>query len=550
MRMTRKVLGGLAAAVLVVAACGDDDDDDVAAPPTTDGETTEAGTGPGTTSGDTTGTGAAEGEPVRGGTIVIGVDAETDCFFPGNGNISFPARSVHHLVYGSLTAATPEGEWVPYLAESVTANADATRWTVKMRPGLMFHDGNPLDAAAVKASVDLYKQSLNKDAINYITGVTVVDDLTVRFNLNKPMGVFPQVLADEVGAIVSSAAVEEFGDSYCDHPTGAGPYRVVEYVRDDHLTLERVDDFFMDNRGWADTIIFRPIPDDAARSAALRAGDLDVMTMANPTEIASYREDDNFNLYEFSFGAAGVLFNVERLPDIRVREAIAMAIDKQALIDLVWAGVGEPIESPWEPDNFWYTELDYPEYDPEGAAALVEEVETETGEPVAFSILSPIDETNTNYKLALAEQLRAVGMEVDVADATDVNDYVNRYLMGQYDITTSGLFAMLDPWFEYTRRFQEGSILNGTGFASPELNEALAVGEASTDQAERKEAYDTVQRELADNMVQLFTRSATTAVVTNKAIEGWQTLVGPDGERSLGNAPILIVADEFWRNDV
>jgi peptide/nickel transport system substrate-binding protein len=550
MRVTRKMLAGLAAGVLLVTACGDDDDDD-AATPSVGGETTAAGTGPGTTDAgappetegtapgtasgtasdtSTPGTEASEGTPTPGGTITIGVDAETDRFDPGNGNISVPARAVHHLVYGSLTAATPEGEWTPYLAESVTSNDDATEWTVKLRPDLMFHDGNPLDGAALKASMDRFRlETLAKDAFAYITAVDVVDDLTVKLTLNKPMGVFPQVLADELGAIVSVAAVEKYGESYGDHPTGAGPYRVVEFVRDDHLTLEKVDDFFMDNRGWADTIIFRPIPDDAARSAALRAGDVDVITTANPAEIASFREDDSFRLHEFPFGAAGVLFSVTNLPDERVRQAIAMAIDKQALIELVWGGVGEPIDSPWDPESPWYTDLNYPEYDPAAAQALVEEVEAETGEPVAFSILSPIDETNTNYKLALAEQLRAVGMDVDVRDATDVNDYVNRYITGDYDITTAGLFAMLDPWFEYTRRYQSESPLNGTGFKDPELDAALATGEASSDQAERKEAYDSVQQILADNLIQMFVRTANVAVVTNDKIEGWATLVGRAG---------------------
>ncbi len=529
------------AVALVATACGGDDSDDASGDQPDD----------------------SPGEPQRGGTIVIGVDAETDRFDPGNGNIGFPARAVHHLVYGSLTAATPDGTWEPYLAESVTGNEDATVWTVTLREGLVFHDGNPLDAEALKASMDRFRlETLAEPSFTYITAVDVVDPLTVDITLDKPFGVFPQVLADEIGAIVSIDAVEEYGEAYGDHPTGAGPYRVVEYVRDDHLTLERVEDFFMDTRGWADQIIFRPIPDDAGRAAALRAGDVDVITTANPADIASFREDGAFNLYESAFGASGILFNVERVPDIRVREAVAMAIDKQALIDLVWNGVGEPLETPFASDSLWYTDLEYPEYDPEAASDLIAEVEDEDG-PVSLSILSPVDETNTNFKLALAEQIRAVGIEVEVVDATDPNDYVNRYLRpadctptpttactGDYDITTSGVFPLIDPWFEYTRRFAPDSILNGTGFSSDALTEGLLTGEASTDPDERKAAYDVVQQELADNMVQLFVHNATAAVVTSDSIEGFGTLVGPDGESSLGNFPIALVADELWRNDL
>ena len=98
-------------------------------------------------------------------------------------------------------------------------------------------------------------------------------------------------------------------------------------MRDDHLTLERFDDYFLDTRGWADTIIVRPIPDDAARSAALRAGDVDIIESNNPVEIASFRGDDEFRLHEEPIGAQGLLFSVDHIPDIRVRQAVAMAVD-------------------------------------------------------------------------------------------------------------------------------------------------------------------------------------------------------------------------------
>jgi peptide/nickel transport system substrate-binding protein len=561
-----RLLSVLLALLLLAAACGDSDDDGG------DGETTETTAAPDETSettaapdegatttaapeeGGTTTAAPDEGaaaEGVHGGTLTIGYEAETDRFFPGNGNIGFPARAVHHLVYGSLTAASRDGVWVPYLAESVESNEDATVWTVGLREGMMFHDGTPMDAEAVKASMDLIRlESLSAAAFAYITDVQAVDPLTVEITLSEPYGVFPQVLADEFGAIVSPTAVAAAGDTYGDVPVGAGPYKVVEFVRDDHLTLERNPDFFMPDRGWADTITFRPIPDDAARSAALRAGDLDIITQGNPVEIASFREDDAFRLHEEPNGAQGILFSVTNIPDVRVRQAVAMAVDKEALVDLVWNGIGEAVDTPFPEDSFWYTDVSYPEFDPEGAAALIEEVEAETGQPVTFRILSPIDETNTNYKLAVAEQLRAVGIEPEIQNAADVNDYVNLYLTGDYDITMAGVFALIDPWFEYTRRYQSESVLNGTGFVDPELDAGLATGQASLDDDERKTGYDAVQNILADNMVQMFTRSNTAAVITSDKIEGYGTLVGPEGELTLGNFPLFLRADEFWRNDL
>lgn len=525
-----------ATAALLVGACGSDSKD----------------SGGGTTVASSS-TSAAAGTPKKGGTITIGVEAETDRFDPGNGNIGFPARAIHHLVYGSLTAATPDGKWVPYLAESVTGSDDAKVWTVKLRQGMTFQDGTAFDATNVKASMDRIRlESLSKDAFSsYITGVDKVDDLTVKITLNKSYGVFPQILSDEFGAIVSTTATAKYGDSYGEHPTGAGPYKVVEYVRDDHLTLERFDGYFMkDTRGWADRIIFKPIPDDAARSAALRAGDVDVIATSNPSDIVAFRGDSKFRVHEVPNGASGVLFNVQSVPDVRVRKAVAMAMDKKALIDLVWNGVGDVVDSPIAKDSFWNDPaVKYPTYDPAGAKALVDEVAKETGKPVTLEVLSAIDQTNSNFKVALAEQLKAVGIDVQIASATDVNDYVDRYINSKFQVTTAGVFGVIDPWFEYTRRYYSSSPLNGSQFEDPELDKNLDIGATSTSPDERKKAYDKVQEILADNLVQLFVRSSTYAIITNDKIEGWGTLKGPDGQLSLGNYPQPIFGDEYWRSD-
>ena len=208
------------------------------------------------------------------------------------------------------------------------------------------------------------------------------------------------------------------------------------------------------------------------------------------------------------------------------------------------------IESPWPEDSFWYTDLDYPEFDPEAAAALVEEVEAETGEPIAFSILSPIDETNTNYKLALAEQLRAVGMDVDVADATDVNDYVNRYITGDYDITTAGLFAMLDPWFEYTRRYRSESPLNGTGLRQP------GARRGPRRSARRRPIPTSARRPTTPCSRSSPTTSCRCSPAAPPSPSSPTTPSRAGARSSVRTAsgasatrPSCCVADEFWRND-
>lgn len=557
LRRTR-LLAVIAALSLVVAACSD---------ATGEGSTTtEGGDGPTTTAGDGVTTTAGDGEsttsapaagPQEGGTITIGVQAESECLDVPNCNIHIDARAQTHLAYGQLMSATPEGDYVPYMLESAEPNEDATVWTLKLREGLTFHDGTSLDAEALKVNFDRAALfSLNTASFDYYESTEVVDDLTVEVQLNRPYAVFPQALADGFGGVASPAALEAQGDAYASSqenpPVGAGPYQLVEWVRDSHQVWEKFDGYAFDNRAWADQIIFRILPDDAARTAALEAGDIDIAVTLSPSTLVSLRENPDVTVHELDYGATGILFQVEEVPDLRVRQAVAMAIDKEAMIDLVWQGVGEAIVTPFREDNFWYTDVDYPEYDPAGAAALIEEVEAETGEPVVLSLTPRIDETSINFGTVVVEQLNAIGIDASLDISVDTNDFVNRYIEGQYQLIGTGVFTVLDPWFEYTRRYESTSVLNGTGFATvypdvqARIDELLAIGAGSTDQDERKAAYDELQQILAENMLQLFIRSDVYGVIISNDIQGFGTLTNPDGTGSLGNFFTAILADELW----
>jgi peptide/nickel transport system substrate-binding protein len=545
------------ALLLRAVACGG-----TAGDTTTTGATTTAPSDGTTTTADgaadTTTTTADPSMPVEGGTITIGVQAESECIDVPNCNIHIDARAQTHLVYGQMMSASAEGDFVPYMLESAEPNEDATVWTLTLRPGLTFHDGTALDAEALQYNFDRAALfSLNTASFDYYESTEVIDDLTVEVTLNKPYAVFPQVLADGFGGVGSPTAMEAQGEQYASSqenpPVGAGPYRLVEWVRDSHQVYEKFEDYAFDNRGWADQIVFRVLPDDAARAAALQAGDIDIAVTLSPATLVTFQDDPNVTVHQLDYGATGVLFQVEQVPDVRVREAIAMAIDKQAIIDLVWQGIGEAIETPFREDNFWYTDVGYPEYDPAAAAALIAEVEAETGQPVTLTFTPRIDETNINFGTVVVEQLNAIGIDATLEVTVDTNDFVNRYIEGQYQAIGTGVFTVLDPWFEYTRRFESTSVLNGTGFGTvypelqAEMDELLAIGAGSTDPNERKAAYDRVQEILAETMLQMFVRSDVYGVIVSNDISGFGTLTNPDGSLSRGNFFTAIMADELWR---
>ncbi len=538
--------------MLVAAACSSSSDDTTTT--TADGATTTTTSGGG--GGETTTT-VDPGEAKQGGTIVIGVQAETECLDVPNCNIHVDARAQTNLAYGQLMSANSEGDYVPYMLESAVPNDDATVWTLKIREGITFHDGTPLNAESLKINFDRAALfSLNSASFDYYESTEILDDLTVEVLLNKPYAVFPQALADGFGAIASPAALEAQGDAYASSqdnpPVGTGPYKLVEWVRDSHQIWEKFEDYQFDNRAFADRIEFRILPDDAARAAALRAGDIDIAVTLSPSTIVSFRDDPNYTVNELDYGATGILFQLEEIPDIRIRQAVAMAIDKETMIGLVWEGVGEAIETPFREDNFWYADVDYPPFDPAGAAALVAEVEAETGQPVVVTLTPRIDETSINFGTVVVEQLRAVGMDASLDISVDTNDFVNRYIEGQYEMMGTGVFTVLDPWFEYTRRYESTSVLNGTGLGTvypevqAEIDEMLAIGAGSADPNVRKEAYDRVQELLAEYVIQLFIRSDVYGVIVSNDVLGFRTLKNPDGSNGLGNFFTAILADELW----
>jgi peptide/nickel transport system substrate-binding protein len=541
-RRTLRLLGVLLALLLMAAACGGSDDDETAA----DGE--------GTSDGDAGGSdqpAADLADAVRGGEIVVGIEAETAGWDPPNGLIGFPGRMVNWAIYSSLTAARPDGTYAPYLADSLTANDDATEWTIGLREGMTFHDGTAFDAEAVKFSMDRVRSpdAAVGTAFAYIDSIDVVDDLTLTITLNQAQARMPEILSDALGNITSPTAVEELGAELNNAPVGAGPYRFVEWVRDDHLTVERFEDFFRDDTAWADRIVFRPILDNQARSAALLAGDLDVMVTQAPSEIQAFRENDAFVMHEIPFGATGVYFNVEQIDDLRVRQAVAHAIDKPAFIELVWRGVGDPVAIPIAEDSPWFKDVDTPSYDPEAAMALVEEYESDTGEQATVELLIGQTQEATDFGAALQDQLGQVGIDVVLDGPADPDTIVQRLIEGNFQAAIGNHGGLIDPWFEYTRRYTGGGFLNFTRFNSPEIDENLRIGATSTDDAEREVAYDAILDELAAGLDAFYIRSNIYAVVHVPEISGFMTATNPDGSASFGNFYTPILMDELWRTD-
>lgn len=478
---------------LVAAACGGDDDDTSADRPD---------------QGDNSGRVTDEGgTPVPGGSLVFGQESDVATLDVAK-NLAQPAdRNISLAVYDTLMAYNDDGDLEPFLAESIEAADDLTSYTIKVRSGVVFHDDTPLNADAVIAHFDRLKDpataSTWKTDADAIASMEKVDDLTVKFTMTGPNVGFPDVLAGTVGLIESPTAVQKEGADFGQRPVGTGPFKLTEFIPGDRVVVEKNPKYWRkDANGtqlpYLDRIVFRPIPDTKQRINALRAGDVDMIQTADASTIKQ-GEDAGMEVQRISGSSSTVLlFNHQRPPvdDVKVRRALAAAIDKEAINDVVWDGTREVANSAFSPDSGYFIKTpEAPTYDPEEAEKLL----AEYGKPVSVT-LECINTPESQQLLQLVEQMwEAVGVDVRLI-FTEQGQFVNK-IFGTKDYVTacfrSNQFA--DPDQLYTT-YKTGSPANVLNYSNPEMDAALEEGRATADIDERKKAYAKVQRISAETV--------------------------------------------------
>lgn len=541
-------LGALAIAA-VLAACGGNSASDTTDAPTPDGSgngvTVPATDAPVLTNAPTTTN--PELVPQAGGSLTIAVEGESTGFSPANDGWARGGHQIARAIFDPLATYDAEGKVVPYLAEAFTANADSTVWIITLRPGITFHNGEPLDAAAVKANFDAVLASAQSKAqLSLVSGMTVVDDLNLEIQMSAPWGPFPQALVGEVGTQVGyMAAPAMLADPNGGRtPIGTGPFRFVEWVPDDHLTVARNDDYWQDP-AYLDEVTFRPIPDTTSRQAAFDAGDVDIYYTGSSQEITEYQESSDVTTFIGTpIEPDMLMFNVTAPPmdDVRVRRALAMSLEIPVLFDFLEAtGVKQPLDGPYAESSFWHVESDYPEYDPEEAARLVEEYEAEIG-PVEFNFSGNQDPFLVSYQELFQAMWAEVGAEANIVSKAQ-GENINDVLAGNYQVIMWGGQGGGDPDRDYNY-FHSGG-LNFTRYTTPEIDAALDAGRALSDPEERKAQYAIIQEAFGRDVPYVWIGTNTMAVITQGDVMGIADFDLPDG-----NPGTPVAAGMFFLKDV
>ncbi len=315
-------------------------------------------------------------QAVRGGTLTFATGADPDNLDPQNTQ-SNPGEQVNRMMHENLVRFSAKMQLEPALAESWVASKDGLAWTFKLRKGVKFHDGTSFDAKAVKYFFDRvlgdekpFKASLYTPVVQ---GAEVIDDSTVRVILKQPFGAFLFIMAHSAGAIVSPAAHQKWGKDLALHPVGTGPFKFVEWVKGDHVTMERHDGYW----GGApnlDRVVVKTVREDQARVLMLESGDADLIVNIPTEEIPRLRKDARFTIE--SSPTARALFiaiNVKKKPfdDVRVRQALNYAVNRDAIVKELFQNNAQVIASHVSPLQNGYAQLSGYAYDPKKAKELL-----------------------------------------------------------------------------------------------------------------------------------------------------------------------------------
>jgi ABC-type transport system substrate-binding protein len=476
---------------------------------------------------------AGVGDPVPGGSLVYGIGAETDGWNPTQNTWAPEGTQIGRTVYDPLAAFDEDGDAVPFLAESIEPNADYTEWTITLRPGVVFHNGDPLTAEAVEVVLEGHRDSpLSSPAIAPLADVEVTDELTAVVTMSSPWVAFPATLTAQLGVVPHPSIIQE---DIRDEPIGTGPFRFVSWTPNDSFVAERNPDYWREGLPYLDSIEYRPLPDAESRRTAFDAGDIDIYLGGAPEDITTYRpqaeagDDVQFFSDRGENEEGFVQLNLEAPPfdDLRVRQALAFATDYETYNQVIDQGVLRMADGPFVPESPWFVATDFPDYDLAAAQALVEEVEAETGEPLRFTLQNTADDFAREQSAILQEMWQQAGFEVDL-EFTEQTQYIFDALGGQYQANAWRQFSSPDPDGD-SQWWHSSSSLNFANIDDPEIDAALETGRESDDPEVRAEAYATLQQRFTDLLPYLWLAHVEWAIIAKPWVQGIPDATLPDG---------------------
>ena len=464
---------------------------------------------------------AQDPEPQYGGEVTVSITAAPPGWDPSVSTSQEIPRVVYGNVYEGLVMFNRDGEIVPALATDWETSDDLLTWTFTIREDVKFHDGSDLELSDIVARFERARDPesghTNHSYYEAITEVSADEDAhAVLFTLSEPRSSLLFDLARPDSVIYPEALTDE----QAAHPTGTGPFVFADYIKGAEVTLEKFDDYWNADLPYLDSAVFRIMSDPNSRFAALQSGDIDLIGVAlQPEQYIQLETDADLKGTEGTATTEITMaMNNTREPfdDKRVRQAVTHAIDKDAIVDGAFFGLGTVIGSHMSPAEPYFIDLSdtYP-YDPERAKELLEEAGYADGFTVQFELPEPYNIERRTGEV-IAQQLAEVGITAELS-VVEWTTWINRILTGgDYDMTIIGhseprdINVYADPEYYYH-------------YDNPEVQQLLADAEAAATEEESIEKFQEIATIIAEDAVNVWVFSSPYLVAARSDVYGFWT---------------------------
>lgn len=469
-------------------------------------------------------------------TLRVGLAEDPDVLDPSLAR-SFVGRIVFSSLCDKLVDIDEKLNIVPQLATSWQWSPDNKALTMKLRPGVTFHDGEKFDAAAVKFNIERHKTiagSNRRGELLPVSSVDVVDDMTVRLNLSAPFSPLLTVLADRAGMMVSPKAAQAMPTNFGTRPVCSGPFKFVERIAQDRIVLERYPNYWNKAAIHFDKVTFQPIIDATVRLANLRSGQLDIIERAAPADIPNIKKDAKMGFARITeLGYQGITINTGKSDqakknplgrDPRVREAFELSLDRAGIVKVAMDGEAE-VGNQWvPPDNpFYARNVPIPKRDVARAKALLKEAGVTNP---SFTLMTPT--TSDAQRLAQVVQAMAkeAGFDVKI-QATEFATSLNLADKGQFDAYILAWSGRADPDGNLFSFHGCKQPLNYAGECNPKWDELLARSRSTLDTPGRVKVFATLAAEVDKERPIIYLYHRHWLWVYNKKLTGLRSV--PDG---------------------
>lgn len=462
--------------------------------------------------------------------VATGTDAST---FDPHFTTDSATEVLNKNIYNNLVRFNDQMQIVPDLATKWDVAQDGLTWTFELRQGVKFHDGTNFDAHAVKAVLERVLNpevgSPRRSVLAMISGIVVVDAHKVQLVTSYRCGSFLQQLAHPVGAMISPAAIEQYGKDLARNPVGTGPFKLTEWVSGDKIVMERNTAYF-DGAPRVEKLVFRIVPEDATRAMLLEAGQVDVALRLPVTDLNRLRQNKDLTVIETpTVMTMYIALNNTRGPlaDPRVRQAMNHAVDKNIIVRDIMEGMAIVADAPISPATWGYASIGA--YSPDLAKAR--QLLAVAGYPNGFEVelWTPVGRYLMDRQIAenLQAQLAQVGINMKIQQ-WEFQALMSEVQKGQFDMVLLGWSPStgdadqgLYPVFHST---QWPPRSNRAHYSNPEVDSLLERAREAVDPVLRLSLYQQAQQLIVNEAAWIFLHYPKQAVVTRSAVRGLEVL--------------------------